>query len=147
MEGLERILGDLLSLRESKLGNKRGADREASLHFHWDRNTMSLWTICKEMILKLCFQVRLCKDEEQKMGKKGAAERRHVANLPHKATLWMRKILQMMHWRSDQSIQRQQKEDICQEVTGKKEQDMVNCFHSWLAGWEDPTLRFKAQFT
>lgn len=29
----------------------------------------------------------------------------------------------------------------------KKSRDMVNCFHSWLAGWENQSLRFKVQFT
>lgn len=59
----------------------------------------------------------------------------------------MRKILQRMHWRSDQSIQKQEKDGICQEVTRHKEQGMVNCFHSWLAGWEKKSLRFKVQLT
>lgn len=30
---------------------------------------------------------------------------------------------------------------------GKKNRDIVNCFHSWLAGWENQSLRFKVQFT
>lgn len=29
----------------------------------------------------------------------------------------------------------------------KKNRDMVNCFHSWSAGWENESLRFKAQLT
>lgn len=29
----------------------------------------------------------------------------------------------------------------------KKNRDMVNCFHRWLAGWENQSLRFKVQFT
>lgn len=129
MEGLERTLGDLFWLRESKLGNK-GDDREARPHFHWDRNTMSLWIICKEMILKLCFHIRLCKEVEQNKGKKEGGWETTRCRTPTQSWIVNEKDPPKHALRKWSKCPKTAERIFAKKSQGKNNRDVVNCFPS-----------------
>lgn len=97
---------------------------------------------------KLSFHIRLCKDEEQNKGGRGKEGGWETTCYRTPTQSWVMNEKDppkdaLKKWSKYPKAAMME----FAKLQGKKNRGMVNCFHSWLAGWENENLRFKVQLT